>query len=189
MNNIKNIKQIVVACVVTAALFGAVAIVVSLGNRIDDVNNRVEGAVVGLDSAVDGIGSQVESIVSFLSTTTTSTTTTTTTTTTLPPKPAGPAKSSLAAKIDEWSPGTSSQVSAASLKAGGQMACNMWEAGPTSRMSVMRETAKAMGLTPDQLNIAALVTQAVLYTGCRAYANFPVGPQPFDCMGNGKICD
>jgi len=123
------------------------------------------------------------------STSTTTTSTTTTTTTTLPPKPAGPAKSSLAAKIDEWSPGTSSQVSAASLKAGGQMACNMWEAGPTSRMSVMRETAKAMGLTPDQLNIAALVAQAVLYTGCRAYANFMEGPIPFDCMGNGKICD
>ena len=123
------------------------------------------------------------------STSTTTTSTTTTTTTTLPPKPAGPAKSSLAAKIDEWSPGTSSQVSAASLKAGGQMACNMWEAGPTSRMSVMRETAKAMGLAPDQLNIAALVAQAVLYTGCRAYANFMEGPIPFDCMGNGKICD
>jgi hypothetical protein len=123
------------------------------------------------------------------STSTTTTSTTTTTTTTLPPKPAGPAKSSLAAKIDEWSPGTSSQVSATALKAGGQMACNMWEAGPTSRMSVMRETAKAMGLTPDQLNIAALVAQAVLYTGCRAYANFMEGPIPFDCMGNGKICD
>jgi hypothetical protein len=124
-----------------------------------------------------------------LSTSTTTTSTTTTTTTTLPPKPAGPAKSSLAAKIDEWSPGTSSQVSATALKAGGQMACNMWEAGPTSRMSVMRETAKAMGLAPDQLNIAALVAQAVLYTGCRAYANFMEGPIPFDCMGNGKICD
>ena len=123
------------------------------------------------------------------STSTTTTSTTTTTTTTLPPKPAGPAKSSLAAKIDEWSPGTSSQVSAASLKAGGEMACNMWEAGPTSRMSVMREVATAMGLTPNQLNIAALVAQAVLYTGCRGYANFPEGPLPFDCMGNGKICD
>jgi hypothetical protein len=123
------------------------------------------------------------------STSTTTTSTTTTTTTTLPPKPAGPAKSSLAAKIDEWSPGTSSQVSAASLKAGGEMACNMWEAGPTSRMSVMREVATAMGLTPDQLNIAALVAQAVLYTGCRGYANFMEGPIPFDCMGNGKICD
>lgn len=188
MKNIKNIKQIVMACVVTAALFSAVAIVVSLGNRIDDVNDRVEGAVGGLDSAVDGIGSQVESIVSFLSTTTTSTTTTTTTTT-LPPKPAGPSKSSLAAKIDEWSPGTSSQVSAAALKAGGQMACNMWEAGPTSRMSVMREVAAVMGLTSNQMNIAALVAQAVLYTGCRGFANFPEGPLPFDCMGNGKICD
>ena len=123
------------------------------------------------------------------STSTTTTSTTTTTTTTLPPKPAGPVKSSLAAKIDEWSPGTSSQVSAASLKAGGDMACNMWEAGPTSRMSVMREVATAMGLTPNQLNIAALVAQAVLYTGCRGYANFMEGPIPFDCMGNGKICD
>jgi len=56
-------------------------------------------------------------------------------------------------------------------------------------MSVMSEAAKAMGLTPDQLNIAALVAQAVLYTGCRAYANFMEGPIPFDCMGNGKICD
>ena len=122
-------------------------------------------------------------------TSTSTTTTTTTTTTTLPPKPAGPSKSSLAAKIDEWSPGTSSQVSATALKAGGQMACNMWEAGPTSRMSVMREVAEVMGLTPNQLNIAALVAQAVLYTGCRGYANFPDGPLPFDCMGNGKICD
>jgi hypothetical protein len=122
-------------------------------------------------------------------TTTTSTTTTTTTTTTLPPKPAVPAKSSLAAKVDEWRPGTSSQVSAASLKAGGEMACNMWEAGPTSRMSVMREVAAAMGLRSDQLDIAAVVAQAVLYTGCRGYANFPKGPLPFDCMGNGKICD
>ena len=100
-----------------------------------------------------------------------------------------PAKSALAAKIDEWSPGTSSQVSATALKAGGQMACNMWEAGPTSRMSVMREVAAVMNLTSDQMNIAALVAQAVLYTGCRAYANFPEGPLPFDCMGNGKICD
>lgn len=122
-------------------------------------------------------------------TSTSTTTTTTTTTTTLPPKPAGPSKSALAAKIDEWSPGTSSQVSATALKAGGQMACNMWEAGPTSRMSVMREVATVMGLTPNQLDIAALVAQAVLYTGCRAYANFPEGPLPFDCMGNGKICD
>jgi hypothetical protein len=122
-------------------------------------------------------------------TSTSTTTTTTTTTTTLPPKPAGPSKSSLAAKIDEWSPGTSSQVSATALKAGGQMACNMWEAGPTSRMSVMREVAEVMGLTPNQLNIAALVAQAVLYTGCRGFANFPEGPLPFDCMGNGKICD
>jgi len=122
-------------------------------------------------------------------TSTSTTTTTTTTTTTLPPKPAGPAKSSLAAKIDEWSPGTSSQVSATALKAGGQMACNMWEAGPTSRLSVIREVAEVMGLTPNQLNIAGLVSQAVLYTGCRGYANFPDGPLPFDCMGNGKICD
>lgn len=122
-------------------------------------------------------------------TSTSTTTTTTTTTTTLPPKPAGPSKSSLAAKIDEWSPGTSSQVSATALKAGGQMACNMWEAGPTSRMSVIREVAEVMGLTPNQLNIAGLVSQAVLYTGCRGYANFPDGPLPFDCMGNGKICD
>jgi len=67
------------------------------------------------------------------------------------------------------------------------MACNMWEAGPTSRMSVMREVATAMGLTPNQLNIAALVAQAVLYTGCRGYANFMEGPIPFDCMGNGKM--
>ena len=122
-------------------------------------------------------------------TTSTSTTTTTTTTTTLPPKPAGPTKSALAAKVDEWRPGTSSQVSVAALKAGGQMACNMWEAGPTSRMSVMREVATAMGLTPQQMDIAGVVSQAVLYTGCRAYANFPEGPLPFDCMGNGKICD
>jgi hypothetical protein len=122
-------------------------------------------------------------------TSTSTTTTTTTTTTTLPPKPAGPSKSSLAAKIDEWSPGTSSQVSATALKAGGQMACNMWESGPTSRLSVIREVAEVMGLTPNQLNIAGLVSQAVLYTGCRGYANFPDGPLPFDCMGNGKICD
>ena len=122
-------------------------------------------------------------------TSTSTTTTTTTTTTTLPPKPAGPSKSSLATKIDEWSPGTSSQVSATALKAGGQMACNMWEAGPTSRLSVIREVAEVMGLTPNQLNIAGLVSQAVLYTGCRGYANFPDGPLPFDCMGNGKICD
>ena len=123
------------------------------------------------------------------STSTTTTSTTTTTTTTLPPKPAGPSKTALASKVDEWRPGTSSQVSAAALKAGGEMACNMWEAGPTSRMSVMREVATVMGLTPNQLNIAALVAQAVLYTGCRAYANFPEGPLPFDCMGNGTICD
>ena len=124
-------------------------------------------------------------------TTSTSTTTTTTTTIPIPVEQAKviPAKSSLAAKIDEWSPGTSSQVSATALKAGGQMACNMWEAGPTSRMSVMREVAEVMNLTSDQMNIAALVAQAVLYTGCRAYANFPEGPLPFDCMGNGKICD
>jgi len=126
--------------------------------------------------------------------TTTSTSTSTTTTTTTIPIPVEqakvvPAKSALAAKIDEWSPGTSSQVSATALKAGGQMACNMWEAGPTSRMSVMREVAAVMNLTSDQMNIAALVAQAVLYTGCRAYANFPEGPLPFDCMGNGKICD
>jgi hypothetical protein len=126
--------------------------------------------------------------------TTTSTSTTTTTTTTTIPIPVEqakvvPAKSALAAKIDEWSPGTSSQVSATALKAGGLMACNMWEAGPTSRMSVMREVAAVMNLTSDQMNIAALVAQAVLYTGCRAYANFPEGPLPFDCMGNGKICD
>ncbi len=126
-------------------------------------------------------------------TTSTSTTTTTTTTTTLPipveQAKVIPAKSSLAAKIDEWSPGTSSQVSATALKAGGQMACNMWESGPTSRLSVIREVAEVMGLTPNQLNIAGLVSQAVLYTGCRGYANFPDGPLPFDCMGNGKICD
>lgn len=122
-------------------------------------------------------------------TTTSTTSTTTTTTTTIPPKPAGPSKTALAAKVDEWRPGTSSQVSAASLKAGGEMACNMWEAGPTSRMSVMREVAKAMGLTPDQMDIAGVVSQAVLYTGCRGYANFMEGPIPFDCMGNGKICD
>ena len=118
---------------------------------------------------------------------------TTTTTTTLPipveQAKVTPAESALAAKIDEGSPGTSSQVPATALKAGGQMACNMWEAGPTSRMSVMREVAAAMGLTSDQMNIAALVAQAVLYTGCRAFANFPEGPLPFDCMGNGKICD
>lgn len=126
--------------------------------------------------------------------TTTSTSTTTTTTTTTLPIPVEqakvtPAKSALAAKIDEWSPGTSSQVSATALKAGGQTACNMWESGPTSRMSVIREVAEVMGLTPNQLNIAGLVSQAVLYTGCRGYANFPDGPLPFDCMGNGKICD
>ena len=123
------------------------------------------------------------------SSTSTTTTSTTTTTTTLPPKPAAPAKSALAAKVDEWRPGTSTQVSAAALKAGGQMACNMWEAGPTSRTSVMREVATAMGLASNQLDIAAVVSQAVLYTGCRAYANFPKGPLPFDCMGNGTICD
>jgi hypothetical protein len=123
------------------------------------------------------------------SSTSTTTTSTTTTTTTLPPKPAGPSKTALASKVDEWRPGTSSQVSAASLKAGGEMACNMWEAGPTSRTSVMREVAKAMGLPSSQLDIAAVVSQAVLYTGCRAFANFPEGPLPFDCMGNGKICD
>ena len=121
--------------------------------------------------------------------TTTTSTTTTTTTTTLPPKPAAPSKSALAAKVDEWRPGTSSQVSAASLKAGGTMACNMWEAGPTSRTSVIREVATAMGLASSQFDIAAVVSQAVLYTGCRAYANFPEGPLPFDCMGNGIICD
>jgi len=69
------------------------------------------------------------------------------------------------------------------------MACNMWEAGPTSRMSVMREVAKAMGLTPQQMDIAGVVSLAVLYTGCRGFANFPEGPLPFDCMGNGIICD
>lgn len=122
-------------------------------------------------------------------TTTSTSTTTTTTTTTLPPKPAGPSKTALAAKVDEWRPGTSSEVSAAALKAGGEMACNMWEAGPTSRMSVLREVATAMGLRPDQLDIAGVISQAVLYTGCRAFANFPEGPLPFDCMGNGKICD
>jgi len=189
VNNIKNVKQIVLACVATAAVLITVSIGLSFGNRIDDVNDRVETAVGGLDSAVDGLDSKIESIVSFLSTTTTSTTTSTTTTTTLPPKPAGPSKTALAAKVDEWRPGTSSQVSAASLKAGGEMACNMWEAGPTSRTSVMREVAKAMGLPSSQLDIAAVVSQAVLYTGCRAFANFPEGPLPFDCMGNGKICD
>lgn len=123
----------------------------------------------------------------------TSTTTTSTTTTTLPTHVEQakviPAKSALAAKVDEWRPGTSTQVSATALQAGGQMACNMWESGPTSRMSVMREVAKAMGLTPQQLDIAGVVSQAVLYTGCRAFANFPEGPLPFDCMGNGIICD
>jgi len=188
VNNIKNIKQIVVACVATALVFGVVSISVNFGNRIDDVNDRVDAAVGGIDSAVDGLDSKVESIVSFLSTTTTSTTTTTTTTT-LPPKPAGPTKTALAAKVDEWRPGTSSQVSAAALQAGGKMACNMWEAGPTSRMSVMREVAKVMGLAPTQLDIAAVVSQGVLYTGCRAFANFPEGPLPYDCMGNGVICD
>ena len=126
-------------------------------------------------------------------TTSTSTTTTTTTTTTAPipveQAKVVPAKSALAAKVDEWRPGTSTQVSATALQAGGQMACNMWEAGPTSRMSVMREVATAMGLTPNQFDIAAVVSQAVLYTGCRAFANFPEGPLPFDCMGNGIICD
>lgn len=123
------------------------------------------------------------------SSTSTTTTSTTTTTTTLPPKPAAPAKSALAVKVDEWRPGTSSQVSAAALKAGGQMACNMWEAGPTTRMPVIREVAKVMGLRSDQLDIAGVISQAVLYTGCRGFANFPEGPLPFDCMGNGKICD
>lgn len=179
-----RLKEIIIACAGTAVTFIVATTAINFGNRIDDVDNKVESAVAGIDS-------KVENIVSFLSTTTTSTSTTstTTTTTTTPPKPAGSAKSSLAAKIDEWSPGTSSQVSTAALQAGGKMACNMWEAGPTSRMSVMREVAQVMGLTPSQLNIAALVAQAVLYTGCRGYANFPEGPLPFDCMGNGKICD
>ena len=175
-------KDVVLASVGTALAVGVIFTGVSFGQRLDDVDNQVQEAVAGLDS-------KVENVVSFLSTTTTSTTTTTTTTTTLPPKPAGPSKSSLASKVDEWRPGTSSEVSDASLKAGGQMACNMWEAGPTSRMSVMREVAKAMGLTSKQMDIAGVVSQAVLYTGCRAYANFPEGPLPFDCMGNGKICD
>ena len=177
-------KDIVIASVGTAVAVSAIMTAVSFSQRINDVNQSVDSAVSGLDS-------KVESVISFLSTTTTSTstTTTTTTTTTLPPKPAGPSKTALAAKVDEWRPGTSSQVSAASLKAGGEMACNMWEAGPTSRTSVMREVAKAMGLPSSQLDIAAVVSQAVLYTGCRAFANFPEGPLPFDCMGNGKICD
>jgi hypothetical protein len=56
-------------------------------------------------------------------------------------------------------------------------------------MSVIREVAKVMNLTSDQLDIAAVVSQAVLYTGCRGFANFMEGPIPFDCMGNGVICD
>ena len=69
------------------------------------------------------------------------------------------------------------------------MACHMWESEKTSRMSVMREVAKVMRLAPEELDIAAVVSQAVLYTTCRINTNFPEGPLPFDCMGNGKICD
>lgn len=183
---IKKFRYVIVG--VVGAVF-ATMLAVSFNNSLDSVNERIDSVDGEVNGVLNDLGGKVDGIVTWLSTTTTSTTTTTTTTTTLPPKPAGPAKSSLAAKIDEWSPGTSSQVSAAALQAGGKMACNMWEAGPTSRMSVMREVAAVMNLTPDQLNIAALVAQAVLYTGCRGFANFPEGPLPFDCMGNGKICD
>jgi hypothetical protein len=114
------------------------------------------------------------------STSTTTTSTTTTTTTTLPPV-TKPAKSQLVRKVDEYAPGSSEKYGAASIEAGGKMACRMWNNGPSiPRMAVMREIATVMRLLPEELTVAAAISQAVLWTICPQTATFPDGPLPFD---------
>ncbi len=161
--------------ITTVSIALAISILgVNLGSRIGSVNERVDTALSGVNSQVSEINSQIDNVVSFLSTTTTSTTsTTTTTTTTVAPKPS---KSAYIRKLDEYFPGASSQYPVSVLDAGGKMACMMWnaEAG-VSRIAVIREIQTAMGV--QNMELAAHISQAVLWTLCPSTATFPFGPR------------
>ena len=149
----------------------------------------VAGALVGLlfaSQPFDGGGKAPVEVASTTTApattyTTSTTSTTTTTTTTVPPAPPKPSGTALTRKVDEYAPGSTAKYGADSIEEGGKMACRMWnaEAG-ISRIAVIREIAKVMRLNPDELTVAAAISQAALWTICPVTATFPDGPLPFD---------
>lgn len=166
----KNSIKFGIPIVVVGVLLLVIGI--SFGQRIDNVNSNVE-------TAISGLNSKIENVVSFLSTTTTSTTTTTTTTTTLPPAPAKPAKSALLRKVEELLPGSTDKYPAKAIEAGGAMACRMWVDG-AARFSTIREINNVLHeYYIDDTTLATIISTAVLWTICPVTKSFPNGPLEF----------
>ncbi len=147
--------------IIVGSLCGALVATVVISWMADEPTNTVTREIVYVDRPTTSTSS------------TTTTSTTSTTTTTVAPKPS---KSAYIRKLDEYFPGASSQYPVSVLDAGGKMACMMWnaEAG-VSRMAVIRETQTAMGV--QNMELAAHISQAVLWTLCPSTATFPFGPR------------
>lgn len=148
----------------------------------------VVGIFIGylLVSAIDNGGNSAPQTVeaptttsTIAPTTTSTTTTTTTTTTTLPPKPA---HTSLYSKVDQYYDGDLSQWSSSEIEAAGKKACRLWNySAGVSRSSIILGVLEELGGDVSTAgDLAAAITQAVLWTICPQTAAFPDGPLPFD---------